>query len=258
MSDLFNLPHLDEDGYFDGFTACQNDKDGQPLLPPDVVNTKAPADDPKTADAYFKWDAEGKKWLAEKKPTTAAECVALGPVDHYKQTDRMNALRALYQKLVEADNTKFQIARGDNLEWKVEAIPEKTVEEVRTEKTSELDAAFNSWYTDGATMKSSLGFEADSDSRAMQDVNGLVTAAESSAAFVDTESGGGLIFMDANNVGHQVSLDQLKALQLEIIQAGQAAYQEKWKLRDAIEKAKTKEELGKIVIAFHPVDFSTK
>lgn len=148
MSDLFNLPHLDEDGYFDGFTACQNDKDGQPLLPSDVVNTKAPADDPKTADAYYKWDAEGKKWLAEKKPTTAAECVALGPVDHYKQTDRMNALRALYQKLVEADNTKFQIARGDNLEWKVEAIPEKTVEEVRTEKTSELDAAFNSWYTD--------------------------------------------------------------------------------------------------------------
>lgn len=72
MSDLFNLPHLDEDGYFDGFTACQNDKDGQPLLPPDVVNTKAPADDPKTADAYYKWDAEGKKWLAEKKPTTAA------------------------------------------------------------------------------------------------------------------------------------------------------------------------------------------
>lgn len=92
----------------------------------------------------------------------------------------------------------------------------------------------------------------------MQDLNGLVTAAESSAAFVDTESGGGLIFMDANNVGHQVSLDQLKALQLEIIRAGQAAYQEKWKLRDAIEKAKTKEELEKIVIAFHPVDFSTK
>lgn len=252
MSDLFNLPHLDEDGYFDGFTACQNDKDGQPLLPPDVVNTTAPADDPKTSDAYYKWDAEGKKWLAEKKPKTAAECVALGPVDHYKQTDRMNALRALYQKLVEADNTKFQIARGDNMEWKVEAIPEKTVEEVRTEKTSELDAAFNSWYTNGATMKSSLGFDADSDSRAMQDVNGLVTAAESQATFATDR----LIFMDANNVGHPVTLEQLKTLQLEIIQSGNAAYQEKWKLRDAIAKAATKEELEAIEIAFHPVNFT--
>lgn len=253
MSDLFNLPHLDEDGYFDGFTACQNDKDGQPLLPPDVVNTKAPADDPKTADAYYKWDAEGKKWLAEKKPTTAAECVALGPVDHYKQTDRMNALRALYQKLVEADNTKFQIVRGDNLEWKVEAIPKKTVEEVRTEKTSELDAAFNSWYTDGATMKSSLGFEADSDSRAMQDVNGLVTAAEAQATF-DTD--GTLVFMDANNQGHAVTLDQLKVLQLEIINSGNLAYQQKWKIRDAIAKAKTKEELEAITIKFTPADFT--
>lgn len=250
---LKDLPFVDEDGYFEG--VCSVQMGGGISLPANVAEAAVPED---TEHFFYKLNATRDGFDAEKKPTTAAECVALGPVDHYKQTDRMNALRALYQKLVEADNTKFQIARGDNLEWKVEAIPEKTVEEVRTEKTSELDAAFNSWYTDGATMKSSLGFEADSDSRAMQDVNGLVTAAESSAAFVDTESGGGLIFMDANNVGHQVSLDQLKALQLEIIQAGQAAYQEKWKLRDAIEKAKTKEELGKIVIAFHPVDFSTK
>ena len=165
----------------------------------------------------------------------------------------MNALRALYQKLVEADNTKFQIARGDNLEWKVEAIPEKTVEEVRTEKTSELDAAFNSWYTDGATMKSSLGFAADSDSRAMQDVNGLVTAAEAQATF-DTD--GTLVFMDANNEGHAVTIDQLKVLQLEIINSGNLAYQQKWKIRDAIANAKTKEELEAITIKFTPADFS--
>ena len=65
-----------------------------------------------------------------------------------------------------------------------------------------------------------------------------------------------LIFMDANNQGHEVGLAELETLRLEIIQAGQAAYQEKWKLRAAIEAAKTKEELDAIEIAFHPADFS--
>lgn len=109
---------------------------------------------------------------------------------------------------------------------------------------------------DGATLKSSLGFEADSDSRANQDVNGLVTAAEAMAAAETAETK--LTFMDANNEGHQVGLAELKTLQLEIIQAGNAAYQEKWKLRAAIEAATTKEELDAIEIVFQPLDFSTK
>lgn len=195
--------------------------------------------------------------MAEAIPTTAEECVGI-VLDHHKQTERIHKLRTVFDELTKNSTTYRLVQDPETNARSIEKIPEKTVEEVRTEKKRALDSAFASWYEDGATLKSSLGFEADSDSRAMQDVNGLVTAAESSAAFADTESGGGLIFMDANNVGHQVSIDQLKTLQLEIIQAGQAAYQEKWKLRDAIEKAKTKEELGKIVIAFHPVDFSTK
>lgn len=105
-----------------------------------------------------------------------------------------------------------------------------------------------------ATLKSSLGFEADSDSRANQDVNGLVTAAEAMAAAETAETK--LTFMDANNEGHQVGLAELKTLQLEIIQAGKAAYQEKWKLRAAIEAATTKEELDAIEIVFQPLDFS--
>lgn len=175
----------------------------------------------------------------------------MGAVSHKSQTARCNELRQLYQKLAEGSET-HRITRGPDLEWIVEKIPEKTVEEVREDKLRQLDSAFNSWYQDGATMKSSLGFDADSDSRAMQDVNGLVTAAESQATFATDR----LIFMDANNVGHPVTLEQLKTLQLEIIQFGNAAYQEKWKLRDAIAKAATKEELEAIEIAFHPVDFT--
>ena len=253
-NDIIELPHVDEDGYWDGPCACMVDANGDLMLGADTYNIAAPEDDGKH---FYKLSADKTGWVAEAIPTTAEECVGI-VLDHHKQTDRVHKLREVFKELTN-DSTTYRLVQDPETNARtVEKIPEKTVEEVRSEKLRQLDSAFNSWYSDGATVISSLGFEADSDARAMTDVNGLVTAAESSAAFADTESGGGLIFMDANNVGHQVSIDQLKTLQLEIIQAGQAAYQEKWKLRDAIEKAKTKEELGKIVIAFHPVDFSTK
>lgn len=253
-NEIVELPHVDEDGYFDGFCACMADEDGELMLGADTYNIAAPTDD---GQHFYKLSADKTSWVAEAIPTTPEEAVGI-VLEHRSQTERIHKLRKVFDELTKNSTTYRLVQDPETNARSIEKIPEKTVEEVRTEKMRALDSAFTSWYEDGATLKSSLGFEADSDSRAMQDVNGLVTAAESSAAFVDTESGGGLIFMDANNVGHQVSLDQLKALQLEIIQAGQAAYQEKWKLRDAIEKAKTKEELGKIVIAFHPVDFSTK
>lgn len=241
-----DLPFVDEDGYFEGVCSVQLG-DGI-SLPDNVVETAVPED---TAHYFYKVNAKRDGFDAEKKPTTAAECVACGVVSHESQTERCNELRELFQKLTEG-STEYRVARGDDLSWSVEAIPEKTLEEVKAEKTSQLDSAFNAWYNDGATLISSLGFEADSDSRAMQDVNGLVVAAESSATFSET----GLIFMDANNEGHQVSLEDLKTLQLEIIAAGNAAYQEKWKLRDAINAATSKDELEAIEIKFHPVDFS--
>ena len=175
-------------------------------------------------------------------------------LDHHKQTERIHKLRTVFDELTKNSTTYRLVQDPETNARSIEKIPEKTVEEVRTEKMRALDAAFMSWYEDGATVVSSLGFEADSDQRAISDVNGLVTAVEAQATLSDS----GVIFMDAHNEGHQLTLDQLKLLQLEIIGAGSAAYQEKWKLRDAIEKAKTKEELEKIEIAFHPADFSAK
>lgn len=250
-SKLVPLPCVDEDGYFCGFQMVMQMPDGELLLSDDVVQLDAPAEDPATAPSFYRLSEDKTSWIEEPKPKTVEDCAAMGAVSHKSQTARCNELRQLYQKLAEGSET-HRITRGPDLEWIVEKIPEKTVEEVREDKLRQLDSAFNSWYQDGATMKSSLGFDADSDSRAMQDVNGLVTAAESQATFATDR----LIFMDANNVGHPVTLEQLKTLQLEIIQSGNAAYQEKWKLRDAIAKAATKEELEAIEIAFHPVDFT--
>lgn len=249
-NEIVELPHVDEDGYFDGFCACMADEDGELMLGADTYNIAAPTDD---GQHFYKLSADKTSWVAEAIPTTPEEAVGI-VLEHRSQTKRVHRLRQIFEDLTKGSTT-YRIHQDPETNARsVEPIPEKTLNEARKEKMRALDSAFTSWYNDGATLISSLGFEADSDSRAMQDVNGLVVAAESSATFSET----GLIFMDANNEGHQVSLEDLKTLQLEIIAAGNAAYQEKWKLRDAIEKAKTKEELGKIVIAFHPVDFSTK
>lgn len=249
-NEIRGVPHCDEDGYFDGMVACMADARGALMLGADCYDIAAPEDDGKH---FYKIAADGQSWEAEAIPQTVEECVGI-TLDHHKQTERVHKLREVFEELTRGSTTFRLVQDPETNARTVEAIPEKTVDEVRTEKLQALDSAFNAWYTDGATLKSSLGFEADSDSRAMQDVNGLVTAAEAMAAAETAETK--LIFMDANNQGHEVGLAELETLRLEIIQAGQAAYQEKWKLRAAIEAAKTKEELDAIEIAFHPADFS--
>lgn len=249
-NEIKEIPHVDEDGYFDGMVACMADAKGSLMLGADCYDIAAPEDDGKH---FFKLSADKNGWVAEAIPQTAEECVGI-VLDHHKQTDRVHKLREVFDKLTQGSTTYRLVQDATTNARTVEKIPEQTVEEVRTEKMRALDSAFTSWYEDGATLKSSLGFEADSDSRANQDVNGLVTAAEAQETF----AADGLIFMDAKNVGHEVTLDQLKTLQLEIIASGNAAYQEKWKLRAAIEAATTKEELDAIEIVFQPLDFSTK
>lgn len=164
-------------------------------------------------------------------------------------------MRKLLQDFVKADSENYRVVRGsqeEGLYWSVEKIPEKTIDEVRAEKLSELDSAFMSWYEDKATVATSLGFVADSDARAMMDVTGLVTTLEAQPV----ESRSSVAFMDANNQTHLLSLEQLKTVQVEIIQNGQSAYQQKWALRTAIETAQTKEELEAIEITFTAEDFS--
>ena len=241
-----DLPFVDEDGYFAGVCSVQMG-DGI-SLPVNVAEAAVPED---TEHFFYKLNAPRDGFEAEPKPTTAAEFVACGVISHESQTAHCSELRELFQKLTEG-SSEYHVVRGDNLSWRVEKIPKKTFEDVKAEKTAQLDSIFTTWYTDGATLVSSLGFEVDSDSRAMQDVTGLIVAAEASTTFAET----GLLFMDANNEAHKVTLSDLKTLLLDIIAAGNAAYQEKWKLRDAIESAKTKDELDVIEIAFHPVDFS--
>ena len=130
--------------------------------------------------------------------------------------------------------------------------PEPALDKLKAAKLAELDTAFMSWYEDKATVTTSLGFVADSDARAMMDVNGLVTTLESQPAEIRST----VAFMDHDNQAHLLTLDQLKTVQLEIIQNGQSAYQQKWTLRTAIKEAQNKEDLEAIEIKFVAEDFS--
>lgn len=144
--------------------------------------------------------------------------------------------------------------QGSTRRFQITATPQPTLEELKQQKLAQLEQAFLSWYEKGATVKSSLGFTADSDARSMMDVSGLVTTLEA----VPAESRSTVAFMDSSNEPHMLTLDQVKTLQLEIIQNGQSAYQQKWALRTQIEEAQDAEALEGIEISFKAEDFSAK
>lgn len=148
------------------------------------------------------------------------------------------------------ENNADFVDKGDYYEICVRTA--KTLEEVKQAKLADLDFAFIQWYERDATVTSSLGFVADSDARAMMDVSGLVTTLEAQPA----ETRSTVAFMDHNNEPQMLTLDQMKVLQLEIIQNGQSAYAQKWALRTAIEQAQNAEAVNAIEIAFEGEDFS--
>lgn len=158
---------------------------------------------------------------------------------------------------------EFCNARGDCFIKEVEPVDGKrrfqispngvpSLAEVKQSKLDALDFAFQQWYEKDATVASSLGFVADSDSRAMMDVSGLITVLESQPK----SSRSTVSFMDHNNVAQDLTLDGLKTVQLEIIKNGQSAYAQKWALRTQIESAESVEALQAIEITFTGLDFS--
>lgn len=151
----------------------------------------------------------------------------------------------------EENKTEFWAALG--VQYSEEEDPQPTIEEVKASKLAELDRAFIQWYEQDAVVTSSLGFVADSDSRAITDVTGLVTVLEAQPA----ETRSTVAFMDHANVPHTLTLDQIKTVQLEIIQNGQSAYAQKWAYRTAIESAESLEALQAMTFDFTGEDFSS-
>lgn len=148
--------------------------------------------------------------------------------------------------LTQEDYDKFGIELVE-----IDTDANKTLRQWQNEFLERLDDAFMKWRNDEATFISSLGFEVDGDSRAMQDITGLVTVANSNPEFTTT-------FMDANNNPHELNVDQIKILAMEIIQSATDGYNQKWAKRNEIENVTDKYELGVIDLRFEPSDFTVK
>lgn len=97
---LKDLPFVDEDGYFEG--VCSVQMGGGISLPANVAEAAVPED---TEHFFYKLNATRDGFDAEKKPTTAAECVACGVISHESQTAHRSELRELFQKLTEGSRS---------------------------------------------------------------------------------------------------------------------------------------------------------
>ena len=126
--------------------------------------------------------------------------------------------------------------------YEVIALPERTLEETKAAKLTELATAFDR-ATQTANCLSSFGFEINADETANRNISSLIIAMEATGQET-------VQFCAFDNTFHAVTLEQLKTMQLEIIANAQAIYQQKWVLRERINGSKTIEELEAIDITF--------
>ena len=121
------------------------------------------------------------------------------------------------------------------------------LENVKARKLAELNRAMEEVkVSSSVSILSSTGYTVNANTTAKQNVDGLITAMTS----IGTDS---VNFMTFDNTLVQLTLDQLKTIQLELISYGNNLYARKWELRNAIEACKTKEEVDAIVIDYSDV-----
>lgn len=154
--------------------------------------------------------------------------------------------RKMFCQAPEEGEAEFWEARGVAY---AETEAEDSLDELKKAKLSELGTAFFAWRNAGATLVSSLGFAADADSRAMQDITGLWVRATQDPDYTAT-------FMDADNEAHELSAADILTLAQEVTQAGSDAYARKWELREKILAAEDAEALSAIEITFEVPDYS--
>lgn len=234
---------VDDAGYLsDHFPAQPNIKrPGEYLLPPDAILTA-----PEQKEGFWpKYDRVQNLWTYEKIPTCAEDFLSMKPISHQSQSPRDVFYRQLIDQLKD-ENPNIELKRGEeDLSWYMAVKPEKTLEEVRSEKLSSLNSAHQQ-AEDSAYVRSSLGFVIDADERANRDIDGLIkTMPEPGTTY----------FCDYNNDMHAVTKSDCETMQKEVIANAQSLYTQKWNYRVQIEEAKTKEELEAINIKFKYMEF---
>lgn len=121
------------------------------------------------------------------------------------------------------------------------------LENVKARKLAELNRAMEeAKASSSVSIHSSVGYTVNANTTAKQNIDGLITAMIASG--LDTVK-----FMTFDNKLVELTLEQLKTIQLELISYGNNLYTRKWALRAQIEACKAKEEVDAIVISYADV-----
>ena len=125
---------------------------------------------------------------------------------------------------------------------------EKTLDELKSEKLAELTAITskfsNQLVNTDMVINSSLGFRVNADPKSIDNIDSLISIGDEITQF-----------MDYDNELHELSVDDLKVIKLEIQKNGCNLYKQKWDMRSRILNAKTLDELN-FEIKFEMKDFS--
>lgn len=147
-------------------------------------------------------------------------------------------------KLKETDIAPYEdseIEQGYDRAWYEKGhAPQRPLEEARTEKLAELEAAFDTASRE-AHCTSSVGFEINADETADRNIRGLL---------VVTKENETVQFRAYDNTFHDVTLNDLQTMLEDIVNNGNALYQKKWQMEAQIKAAETVEDLEAIDIAF--------
>ena len=150
-----------------------------------------------------------------------------------------NTLPFMPQYSVEQIGTydEDQIEQGHDGTWYEKGhAPQRPLEEARTEKLAELEAAFNT-ASQKAHCASSAGFEIDADEIANRNIEGLVLVMQPEET---------TLFRAYDNTFHEVTREQLETMRKEIVVNSQYLYQAKWTMEARIKAAETTGELEAI------------
>ena len=147
-----------------------------------------------------------------------------------------NTLPFMPQYSVEQIGTydEDQIEQGHDGTWYEKGhAPQRPLEEARTEKLTELEAAFNT-ASQKAHCTSSVGFKIDADEIANRNIEGLVLVMQPEET---------TLFRAYDNTFHEVTREQLGTMRKEIVVNSQYLYQAKWTMEARIRAAETTGEL---------------
>ena len=152
-----------------------------------------------------------------------------------------NTLPFMPQYSVEQIGTydEDQIEQGHDGAWYEKGhAPQRPLEEARTEKLAELEAAFDTASRE-AHCTSSVGFEINADEIANRNIEGLVLVMQPEET---------TLFRAYDNTFHEVTREQLETMRKEIVVNSQYLYQAKWTMEARIRAAETAEALKIIVV----------